>query len=107
MSNEAAQFFNDLTRIADEQCKMPRAALLREILPFDENTSSNDQSVVSQDTDFNHLVETSLGDRSKERQEKIGYLIVLQRQAINIRKMIRVKMADESDLKQVNLFRVL
>lgn len=73
---------------------------MREILPFDENTSSNDQSLVIQSVDFERLVSSCYAD-STIRQEKANGLGLLQRQAINIRKLIRVKMADESDLKQV------
>jgi len=81
-------FSNTLSSVA-ETCGMPRGKLLRIILPFDENTSSNDQSLA-----------TSQGAAAQELAVSPRVLDRLRDQAINIRKTIRVKMADEADLRQ-------
>ncbi len=65
-----------------------RGILIRKILPFDENTSSNDQSSVKNNSVSIEGIDPDTGK-------------LLRDQAISIRKLIRVKMADEADLKQV------
>ena len=87
--SQAPRFFSKLTYTANSQ-RMPIGMLLRIVLPFDEDTSSNDQSIV------------------KARAAPTGYnidpnsseIVELREHAVKIRRLIRVKMADENDLKQ-------
>lgn len=95
MASSSENFFGSLTAIAADEGST-RAALLRELLPFDENTSSNDQSSVSDAVVRELLRRRKHCDDSHRRA-----LMALHEQAIHIRRTIRVKMADEADLQQV------
>ena len=70
-------------------------ALLNKVLPFDEDTPSNDQSAVN----------------NSARDLESAELKELRSSAVAIRSLIRVKMADENDFNQVlhatNLWRYL
>jgi hypothetical protein len=87
--------------------RMPRAALLRIVLPFDEDTSSSDQAHVSR-TLGHPLSPSSSSSPSASASPRVAAvagvdpstLLSLQRQAVALRSLIRVKMADEADLLQ-------
>lgn len=86
----SASFVRGLTEAA-AKVEQPRASLLRAILPFDESTSSHDQSKV---TSPNQKAEALL---SQLDSTEVGSL---REQAVGLRKVIRIKMADEADLRQ-------
>tara|TARA_A100001035_G_C27677131_1_gene451212 strand:- start:325 stop:867 length:543 start_codon:yes stop_codon:yes gene_type:complete len=86
----SAGFVRDLTDAA-ATVNQPRASLLRAILPFDESTSSHDQSKV---TSPNRKAEALLSQLDNNKVD------VLREQAVGLRKVIRIKMADEADLQQ-------
>ena len=71
---------------------IPPGSLLRKVLPFDETTSSTDQSHVS-------ATLNAVGGMGGEGNE--GVLLDLRAAAMEVRRTIRVKMADEADLRQV------
>ena len=86
---------------------MPRAALLRVVLPFDEDTSSSDQAHV--DSRRRPMGTTSSPSSASSPQRgpiasvtgvDDHTLTALQQQAVVLRKLIRIKMADEADLQQ-------
>ena len=85
---------------------IPRAALLRVVLPFDEDTSSSDQAHV--DSRRRPVGTTSSPSSSSSPQREPASvagvddhtLTMLQQQAVVLRKLIRIKMADEADLQQ-------
>ena len=81
-------FTNTLQTVA-EQSGMVRGKLLRVVLPFDENTSSNDQAMAGMSED---MANNGIGSPRVLSQ--------LREQATGLRKTIRVKMADEADLRQ-------
>ena len=93
----APSFFQELSSVANKM-GLARGRLLRLVLPFDENTSSNDQSNVN--------VGTAQSDEEQlvylASQRGISPLIMtkLRNEAVKLRSLIRVKMADESDLQQ-------
>jgi hypothetical protein len=70
---------------------MARGKLLRVVLPFDENTSSNDQAMAAVGGNP-PLTDNGLGSPRVLSQ--------LREQATALRKTVRVKMADEADLRQ-------
>jgi hypothetical protein len=91
-SENANSFTETLSSVA-ESCGMARAKVLRIILPFDENTSSNDQAAAV------NAQNAALSDLASKCGSS-SILETLQVQAVNFRKTIRVKMADEADLQQ-------
>lgn len=105
---ESPQFFESLSSAASV-LSCPVGAVLRAVLPFDEETSSNDQSAI---TDSNSTSPSKLllmqssqrrGDISPQSLAKVeAELTRLRAQAVDIRRTVRVKMADEADLKQVH-----
>jgi hypothetical protein len=70
---------------------VPRAGMLRAVLPFDESTSSNDQSKIASP---NAKAEGILSQLSKREVDS------LRERAVSLRKVVRIKMADEADLRQ-------
>ena len=85
-------FVKELT-LAAASAHVTRAALLRTVLPFDENTSSNDQSKI-----FSHSSSNSNNNNDNNNNNLL--LEKLREQAVAIRKIVRVKLADEADLQQ-------
>jgi len=73
-----------------KKCNVPRAKLLRCLLPFDENTSSGDQAATASGQQ-----KLDLPTACNEVKAKM-----LAEQAVGLRKLVRVKMADEADLQQ-------
>ena len=73
--------------------QVKRAVLLRQVLPFDEETSSRDQSMINR-----HKRDSVSGQQKAALDNTV--LDQLNRLAVSVRGLIRVKMADESDLKQ-------
>lgn len=69
--------------------------MLRAILPFDENTSSNNQAATAKNTESFGLPSHLIND--KVIVEELSHLRML---AIDFRRMIRVKIADVADMKQ-------
>jgi hypothetical protein len=65
-------------------------SVVRQLLPFDESTNSGDQSDIREDT-------LGGGDIPAE------IIRLLRPFAVSLRSLIRVKMADEADVKQVRL----
>jgi hypothetical protein len=85
VSRGSSTFFDTMRSLAQRE-DMSVGTLLGRVLPFTEETSSNDQSEVRRDhLDALHLPEME----------------ALHTSAVEIRRMIRVKMADENDFKQV------
>lgn len=96
--NEAPQFFKTLATLSS-QTKFPKGAILRHILPFDENTSSNDQAKGRVVSDNNSL------DNVAVPAALVGHESVLEglaESAVRLRGVIRVKMADEADVSQAS-----
>jgi hypothetical protein len=85
VSRQSPAFFASMRSTAQRE-SMSVGALLGRVLPFTEETSSNDQSKV---------------DKSIDSKCDIPEMKALRSSAIAIRSMIRVKMADENDFKQV------
>ena len=96
-NKEIVENFSETLTAVASCCGMPRGALLRVILPFDENTSSNDQSAQRAHTADSATLLTTLREQSNYSPRVIDQL---REQAINLRRTIRVKMADEADLRQ-------
>ena len=90
-------FESSLCEVA-ERCSIPRAKLLRAILPFDENTSSNDQAAAQKNA--RSAAVAGLEEAMGASPATSHVLDSLQSQATDLRKTIRVKMADEADLQQ-------
>ena len=67
---------------------MSVGTLLGKVLPFTEETSSNDQSKVDREVETADMLD-------------IPEMLALRESAVAIRSMIRVKMADANDFKQV------
>jgi hypothetical protein len=95
---EKAPGFFDSLRSCALQLDIAPGLLLRKVLPFDEDTSSNDQSAVS-----DHSCPLSSELRASCRDSGVceDTLHNLRVAAMRVRRTIRVKMADEADLKQV------
>lgn len=69
---------------------IPRGALLQIVLPFDNATSLADQAATAHDAPLpSDLPGIPIAD-----------LLKLREQAVALRRLIRVKMADEADLQQ-------
>jgi len=94
-AKNAPLFISQLTAAANK-CNLPRGTLLRTILPFDESTSSNDQSKVVPPPSPSCSSSTSSGTKGLDSNMASS----LREQAIELRRLIRVKMADEADLQQ-------
>ncbi len=83
--------------------------VLRSVLPFDEETSSADQAAGGSTSGIDAVNKLLTGSTSSGRNSPVNRsqmestLNVLRTQATEIRSIIRVKMADEADLKQVRL----
>jgi hypothetical protein len=93
----APAFFADLAALSSA-CKFPKGAILRHVLPFDENTSSNDQAK-------GRVASTQAGDLGTPAA-LLGHEAALQglgERAVDLRRVIRVKMADEADVNQVRV----
>jgi len=90
-SREAGVFFSSLTAAA-QRCGVPRGQLLRVVLPFDENTSSNDQAAGSRTSPAAASAILAALDP--------GAVEELRSRAVSLRRLLRVKMADEADLLQ-------
>lgn len=90
MTHASADFFTSMRSIAQRE-NMAVGTLLGKVLPFTEETSSNDQSKVNR--------EVALADAMLNIPE----MLALRASAVDIRSMIRVKMADENDFKQVTI----
>ena len=82
-------FFSQMTSSA-KNASMTRGALLQVVLPFDNATSLADQAATA------HAA--PLPDIPGIARDT---LVTLRDQAVSIRRLIRVKMADEADLQQV------
>jgi hypothetical protein len=87
---DAPSFFSHLTAAASK-AGLPRGTLLRSVLPFDEDTSSNDQALGNGGKAINAAVNALLDSAT---------LASLREQAVTLRRLIRVKMADDADLIQ-------
>jgi hypothetical protein len=94
-AKNAPLFISQLTAAANK-CNLPRGTLLRTILPFDESTSSNDQSKVVPPPSPSCSSSTSSGTKGLDSNMASS----LREQAIELRRLIRVKMADEADFQQ-------
>jgi hypothetical protein len=81
-------FFSQITACA-KSAGMPRGALLQVVLPFDNATSLADQAATAHAAPLPDIPGVA-------RDTLIG----LRDQAVAIRRLIRVKMADEADLQQ-------
>ena len=91
---EAPDFFALLSTTAKKN-NVAQGSLLRVVLPFDEDTSSNDQAQVRNGLSPS-LQKISAGYQNIDEQT----MSKLREQAVMLRKLIRVKMADEADLQQ-------
>lgn len=83
-------FVDDLTSAA-HRVGVTRATLLRAVLPFDESTSSSDQAKVASPNAKAEGILSQLGPNEAD---------ALRDQAVGLRKAVRIKMADEADLRQ-------
>ncbi len=83
----SSEFFADLKKEA-AACGVSSGALIRALLPFNESTSSGDQADVSENNAHTSNVSSEIIKKYRPF-------------AISLRSLIRVKMADEEDLKQV------
>jgi len=90
--SESGEFVAALTAAA-KQCGIPRGTLLRSVLPFDESTSSNDQSNVRDNG-------STINAPSVLSKLDASVLSSLRSRAVDLRRLLRVKMADEADLLQ-------
>lgn len=75
----------------------PVGSILRAILPFDENTSSNNQAAIGKKASesFGTLPFNLLNNSAV-----VSQLTQLRSLVVDFRRMIRVKIADEADMKQ-------
>ncbi len=71
--------------------------MLRSVLPFDEDTSSSDQAAIS--ATKHGKIAALCGDAEAQAAVEPD-LHLLRAQAVDFRRVVRVKMADEADLKQ-------
>eukprot|EP01031_Cornospumella_fuschlensis_P027967 gene27967-33772_t len=88
MVGGGASFFSVFVATS-QQRSLSLGALLRQVLPFNEQTSSNDQA------------SSAKQHRDMLRDDEV--LSQLADQAIRIRQLLRVKMADEADFKQAQV----
>lgn len=96
----------------DQTHKMTLGQLLRILLPFTEETSSADQTILpppSSSATGNvtnaayTLIESTLGEQYPHLLQHAMTLYSYQQEFLVLRKLIRVKIADEADYKQVSL----
>lgn len=92
---ESSSFFQLLSSTANSN-NISQGTLIRIVLPFDEDTSSNDQSIINSKSHSSNVNYTDTINESS--------LIILREQAVSLRRLIRVKMADEADIQQVILY---
>lgn len=90
MVDRSADFFKSITSTAAKY-SVPIGKFLRILLPFDESTSSGDQAALSDINSFN-VADTSIPSELLAKYRPF---------AVSLRSLIRVKMADEADLLQV------
>ena len=92
----APRFFKDLDTTA-ARLSLARGALIRSVLPFDEYTSSNDQAAggSGDGQELAALVQSAAAAGVDK-----ATVLNLREEALIIRKLIRVKMADEADVNQ-------
>ena len=88
VSESSQAFFEQMSKSAISG-GIPRGALLQVVLPFDNATSLADQAATAKDAPLPNLP-------GIPRET----LINLRDQAVALRRLIRVKMADEADLQQ-------
>jgi hypothetical protein len=99
-----------LASVNDQTHKMTLGQLLRILLPFTEETSSADQTILpppSSTTGNNTnaayaLVESTLEEQYPHLLQHAMTLYSYQQEFLVLRKLIRVKIADEADYKQVS-----
>ena len=78
----------------------PKGAILRYVLPFDEDTSSSDQA-------SGRIEGAAVAGTPAALVGHAEALGSLARRAVELRRIIRVKMADEADVSQVSACIVL
>lgn len=83
-----------------KQANVPVGQLIRIVLPFDEETSSADQSSVTK-RDEQVLMQTIRNIPSL--QEHVDDIFSLRKEFSAIRKLVRIKMADQADFHQVRI----
>lgn len=91
VTRNSKNFFDQMTKSAVSG-GIPRGSLLQIVLPFDNVTSLSDQADTSHMTPLKSV--PGIPDNT---------LITLREQAVTLRKLIRVKMADEADLNQAQM----
>lgn len=94
IAGAAPVFFSDLAALS-AQTRFPKGAILRQVLPFDEHTSSNDQAKGRVGTADSYLTALPAALQGHE-----AALQSLAERAAELRGVIRVKMADEADVTQ-------
>ncbi|CAE7539984.1 unnamed protein product, partial [Symbiodinium microadriaticum] len=94
---EKAPVFFDSLRSSALKLNMAPGLLLRRVLPFDEDTSSNDQSAVNSTLS---ALSADMRDNCRAAGINDEVIVALRSTAMEVRRTIRVKMADEADLKQ-------
>jgi hypothetical protein len=98
---EAPSFFADLAALS-AATKYPKGAILRQVLPFDEHTSSNDQARGRVAVDSSAGGAGSADALPAALRGHEAALSHLAERAVELRGVIRVKMADEADVKQAS-----
>lgn len=91
VTKNSQSFFDEMTKSA-EGGRIPRGTLLQIVLPFDNVTSLSDQADTAHMTPLKSI--PGIPDDT---------LVTLREQAVTLRKLIRVKMADEADLNQAQM----
>ena len=91
VTKNSKNFFDQMTKSAVIG-GIPRGSLLQNVLPFDNVTSLSDQADTSHMTPLKSV--PGISDET---------LVTLREQAVTLRKLIRVKMADEADLNQAQM----
>jgi hypothetical protein len=81
-----------------KQANVPIGQLIRIVLPFDEETSSADQSSTTK-RDEAMLIQTVRTLPSL--QEHVQDILSLRKEFSSIRRLVRIKMADQADFHQV------
>ena len=84
----AFRWYESMVNVS-KQAGLPLGHLCRLVLPFDTNTDARDQSNVQNVTPL------------YDNDEMNGHVAELRKGAIFVRKMLRVKLADEADIRQV------
>lgn len=87
--------FPTITQLAGS-VSTPVGTILRAILPFDENTSSNNQAALGR----NAAESFALPAHLLSSPGVVAQLSHLRSLVVDFRRMIRVKIADEADMKQ-------